>query len=82
MRTLSVLLGLLLVAAAGAAGAKRLDYAAYAGEPVPKVNYTRLSNWHRLDDTHLVVWTRPTQAYLLTLGNVCTETAGQIAAGA
>ena len=80
MRTLSLLLGLLLVAAAGAAGAKRvsLDYVAYAGEPVPQVRYSQLSNWKRIDDTHLVIWTKPTQAYLLTLGNVCTETAGAV----
>jgi hypothetical protein len=80
MRTFPVLLGLLLVAAAGAAGAKRvsLDYAAYAGEPVPQVNYSQLSNWHRIDDTRLVIWTRPTQAYLLTLRNLCTETAGAV----
>lgn len=63
---------MLLLAACASVGAKRLDYADYAGAPIPEVRFQAgLHNWQRIDDASLVVWTRPSEAYLLTLRTDC-----------
>lgn len=78
MKTRTLLIGLLVSAMAFGAQAKlkRVDYAAYAGEPVPEFRYTHLYNWQRTSDKSLVVWTKPSTAYLLTLRNNCEGLAG------
>ena len=78
MRTRALLIGLLFSAIAFAAQAKHkhVDYAAYAGEAIPEFHYTQLYNWQRTGDKTLVVWTKPSKAYLLTLRNNCDALAG------
>lgn len=81
MKTRNLLLGALLAAVAFGAQAKhkRLDYAAYAGEAIPEFRYSQLYNWQSTSDRTLVVWTRPSKAYLLTLRNHCGALAGNYA---
>ena len=78
MKTRKLLIGLLLSALAFGAQAKikRVDYAAYAGESIPEFRYTQLYNWQRTSDKSLVVWTKPSTAYLLTLRNNCNALSG------
>jgi len=73
MRTRLFVIGLLLAAAGGAAEAKRpaTDYAAYAGDPVAEFKYHHLFNLHRANKHQVVVYTRPSTAYLLTLHDKC-----------
>jgi hypothetical protein len=67
--------GLLLSACAstGINGAEKLAlYEAAAGEPVNSFSYLgRISGWTPLDDTHIAVWTRPREAWLLTFAGRC-----------
>jgi Family of unknown function (DUF6491) len=80
MRTRLIVLGLLLASVAGLAQAKRhaTDYAAYAGEPVREFRFTQLYNWQRVTDRQMVVWTKPSTAYLLNLRNNCDAMTGRV----
>jgi hypothetical protein len=80
MRIRLALTGLLLAAVAGAAQAKHhaTDYAAYAGAPIKEFKFSQLYNWQRTGDKQMVVWTRPSTAYLLTLRNNCDALAGRV----
>jgi hypothetical protein len=74
MKKLFVLLaGLALATSAtsASAGRKAIDYAAYAGEPVKEISYFQLYNWQRSTDKEVVLWTKPSEAYYLTLENTC-----------
>ena len=66
----------LLAAASASAGSKRIDYAAYAGEPVKEIRYFQLYNWQRTGNKSMVLWTKPSSAYLLTFQNNCVAVAG------
>lgn len=72
----------LLIAAlalgAGAVQAKRINYADYAGEPVSQFRYTQLYNWQRSDNRSMVLWTKPSEAYLLTFVNDCSAMTGRV----
>ena len=59
----------------GLRDAERLSlYRAHAGEPVGSFRYTgSLNGWTPLGDSALAVWTRPRQAYLLTLNGSCPD---------
>ncbi|MFD0739493.1 DUF6491 family protein [Lysobacter koreensis] len=59
----------------GLRDAERLSlYRAHAGEPVASFRYTgSLNGWTPLGDSALAVWTRPRQAYLLSLNGTCTN---------
>jgi hypothetical protein len=49
-------------------------YRQHAGEPVASFRYfTSISGWTPLGDSALAVWTRPNEAYLLTLSGSCTD---------
>ena len=49
-------------------------YRAHAAAPVPSFHYFgRLNGWTPLGDSALVVWTRPSEAYLLELAGRCTD---------
>ena len=51
-------------------------YRAHAGEPVASFNYFgSLNGWTPLGDETLVVWTRPSEAYLLELFGPCRDLA-------
>lgn len=52
----------------------RARYVAHAGAPVDKFRiFGRLSRWTALDDQSLVVWTRPSEAWLLDLSGPCPD---------
>ena len=72
--------GLALAASAQAGfGGARTDYAAYAvGEPLRSINYYQLYNWHRSTDEQVVVWTKPSEAYMLSLAHQCDELRGAV----
>jgi hypothetical protein len=80
MRIRLALIGLMLAAVSSLALAKRTptDYAAYAGEPVKEIKFTQLYNWQRVNDRHLVVWTKPSTAYLLSLRHDCDALSGRV----
>ncbi len=67
------------LAASASAGthAERKDYAAYAGESIPQFNFTQLYNWQRTGDKSMVVWTKPSTAYLLSLAHNCDALSGR-----
>lgn len=78
----SILLSLALAAALGgcaSAGPQVEDpklelYRAHSGEPVDSFNYFgRINGWTPLGDEALVVWTRPTEAFLLELFGPCRD---------
>ena len=47
-------------------------YLDHAGEPVNKFNYPgTLHSWEPVGDDALIVWTRPSEAYLLRLASAC-----------
>jgi hypothetical protein len=47
------------------------QYQQFSGAPVDSMNFIRLDSWQPLDDQHLVVWTSPREAYLLTVWPNC-----------
>ncbi len=54
---------------------ERLElYRAHAGAPVSSFRYFgSLNGWTELGDSALAVWTRPSEAWLLTLGGPCMD---------
>jgi hypothetical protein len=65
---------ILALAACASVDAKRFNYADYAGAPIPELRFqTGLHNWQRIDDASLVVWTRPSEAYLLPCAPTATS---------
>lgn len=46
-------------------------YQAVAGAPVASMPFLRMDSWEPLDDSYLVVWTNPHQAYLLRVWPNC-----------
>jgi hypothetical protein len=66
-----IVLGLAVALPAAAGKHARTDYAAYAGAPIPEFRFTQLYNWQRTGDKSMVVWTKPSTAYLLTLAHNC-----------
>lgn len=76
--TLPALAAVLLAACAGTPrlsdSQKYALYRDHAGEPVKSFRYFgNINGWTPLDKTALVVWTRPTQAYLLELTGPCRD---------
>ncbi len=80
MKPRIILLGLLLALLSLTAQAKhsRIDYAAYAGDPISEFRFTQLYNWQRTGDKTLVIWTKPGTAYLLTTRNNCEALSGRV----
>ena len=80
MKALHCILAAVLVTAGCATSpsvrdAERLAlYRQHAGEPVPSFRYFgSISGWTPLGDSALAIWTRPSQAYLLTTSGPCPE---------
>ena len=71
-------LSLALLSLSAQAGKSRIDYAAYAGDPVPEFRFSQLYNWQRTGDRTLVIWTKPSTAYLLTTSNNCDALSGRV----
>lgn len=73
-RSVLVAVSILALSACASVSAKSVDYVQYAGAAIPEVRFQQgLYNWQRIDDKSVVVWTRPSEAYLLTLKPSCTE---------
>ena len=71
-KAILVAVSILAMSACASVSAKSVDYAQYAGTAIPEVRFQQpLYNWQRIDDKSLVVWTRPSEAYLLTLKPNC-----------
>jgi hypothetical protein len=68
----------LALAGTAAAGSrsKGIDYAAYAGDPIPEFQFTKLYNWQRTGDKTMVLWTKPSSASVLDLRNMCYDLSG------
>ena len=47
------------------------DYRRYIKGNVPAFSSARVTDWESPDPTHVVVWTSPAEAYLLTLFGAC-----------
>jgi hypothetical protein len=79
-RTLVTFAAAATLALAGTAAAgyksKGIDYAGYAGAPVQQITYFQLYNWQRSTDKQVVLWTKPSTAYVLELRNRCYELGG------
>ncbi|ANB18107.1 DUF6491 family protein [Dokdonella koreensis] len=53
---------------------RNLDkYLAYAGPPVDSFQFFKLDQWERVGRYQVVVWTRVSEAYLLTVDPPCRE---------
>ena len=75
MKKLLAIAAGLAVAASAQAGlgtGTHTDYAAYTvGDPLKEIRYFQLYNWQRSTDRAVVLWTRPSEAYMLGLENNC-----------
>lgn len=47
------------------------DYLRYVQGPAMAFDFNRVSDWDSPDPSHVVVWTSPYEAYLLTLASAC-----------
>lgn len=71
-KLLALIAGLALAGSAAAGGSHKLDYSAYAtGESVNEISYFQLYNWQRSTDKQVVLWTKPSTAYMVTLAHTC-----------
>ena len=78
MKTRTLAFAALTFAGACASMSNQQHYADYAGASVSEVNYSNLYNWQRTGDRSIVIWTRPTVAYLLTLNHECSALDGRV----
>lgn len=51
-------------------------YSAHAGAPVRDIRYTNPMGWDKVDDQHLLLTMRPTEAYLLRVSGPCLDWGG------
>ena len=70
--------GLALASAAHAgSGSARVDYSVYAtGDQLQEIKFFQLYNWHRSTDKQVVLWTKPSEAYLVDLVHDCDALRG------
>src|SRR5690606_23848968 len=55
-------------------GQKLAVYRSAAGEPVSSFSYLgRINGWTPLDDRNIAVWTRPSEAFLLSFDGRCQD---------
>jgi hypothetical protein len=80
MNRLSLLLAAtaLAVSACASMGQPAINYADYAGPAIPEFTFSQLYNWQRTGDKSVVVWTKPSTAYLLTLKHNCDALRGRV----
>jgi len=70
-------LALAASAQAGLGTGTHTDYAAYTtGDPIKEIRYFQLYNWQRSTDRAVVLWTKPSEAYMLSLENNCDQLRG------
>ena len=64
-------------ATTGMSDAERLAlYSAYAGPPVRNIPYTNPISWEKIDDHHMLLTMRPSEAWLLRIGGPCLAWGG------
>ena len=51
-------------------------YSSHAGAPVRDIRYNTPIGWDKIDDQHLLLTTRPTEAWLLRISGPCMDWAG------
>lgn len=51
-------------------------YSAHAGAPVKDIRYNNPIGWEKIDDDHLLLTMRPSEAYLLRISGPCLDWAG------
>lgn len=78
MKSRTLLFAALAFVGACASMGSQQRYADYAGASVNEVQYSHLFNWQRTGDRSIVIWTRPTVAYLLTLNHECSALDGRV----
>ncbi|HEX6397060.1 MAG TPA: DUF6491 family protein [Steroidobacteraceae bacterium] len=69
----SVALGLAACASSMPRAERLALYEANAGEAIPRMRYFQPQGWEEIDDQHVVVSVRPTEAYLLRLSGPCLD---------
>ena len=71
---LVLLVGLTLAASASAGGRLKQQYTDYAtDQSLREVRYHQLYNWQRSTDKAVILWTKPSAAYVLDLAWTCSE---------
>ena len=80
MKPMLLLLAMCLIVGACASTPRQTDaeklalYRAHSGDPVRDFQYFgSINGWSPIGDSALVVWTKPSQAYLLELFGTCTD---------
>lgn len=81
MRISLLLASILIISAACASAPRQSDavklaqYQMFSGEPVRSINYSSVTSpgFSVVDDEHVLLETRPSEAYLLTLSGPCLE---------
>ena len=51
-------------------------YSAHAGAPVRDIRYTDPISWEKIDDHHMLLTMRPSEAWLLRIGGPCLSWGG------
>jgi hypothetical protein len=51
-------------------------YSAHAGAPVRDIRYTDPISWEKIDDHHMLLTMRPSEAWLLRIGGPCLAWGG------
>jgi hypothetical protein len=63
---------MLAMSACASVSPRSFNFADYAGAPISELRFQQgLHNWQRIDDASVVIWTRPSESYLLTLRVEC-----------
>ena len=82
MRNVMILAALASLALSACASTRMSDgerlalYSAHAGVPVRNIRYTSPIGWDKVDDQHLLLTMRPTEAYLLKVSGPCLDWGG------
>ena len=76
IRKTFLLVAIAMATACASAGTEH--YVDYAGDSVREMQFSNLYNWQRISDRSIVVWTRPTVAYLLTFSHDCAVLDGRV----
>ena len=83
MKQIALLALLVVATSAGCAtggaerSAQRLELIEQnSSAPVPSVRLTQMHSWESLGDEHLLLWSTPRNAYLLTVDGFCTGLSG------
>jgi len=76
----TVMTGALLLAGCASHGAtdeQRLSlYQAHASAPVKKIRYFNPTGWEEIDEHHILVTMRPSEAWLMRLSGACLDFTG------